>query len=165
MATRWIDALAATLRHDPAFAGCDLQPATPADEAFLFELHRAAMSGYVNATWGWDDDWQRTHFAANYTPARNALIVRPAVVALAIGRVSLTQHWRKVFLRDVELIASERNRGIGSAVVNAVLSLARDTRRPVELMVLDCNPARRLYTRLGFSVIANDGARLRMRAG
>ena len=69
-----------------------------------------------------------------------------------------------MFLRDVELIASERNRGIGSAVVNAVLSLARDSRRPVELMVLDCNPARRLYTRLGFSVIANDGARLRMRA-
>jgi GNAT superfamily N-acetyltransferase len=165
MKTPWIDALAATLRHDPAFAGCALQPATRADETFLFELHRAAMSGYVNATWGWDDAWQRSHFAANYAPARNALIVRPALAALAIGRVSLTQHWRKVFLRDVELIADERNRGIGSAIVKAVLSLARESRRPVELMVLECNPARRLYARLGFRVIDHDGARLRMRAG
>jgi GNAT superfamily N-acetyltransferase len=164
MATRWIDALAAILRHDPAFAGCDLRQATRDDETYLFELHRAALSAYVDATWGWDDDWQSAHFAAHYAPARNALIVRTDTGGPAIGRVSLTRHWRKVFLRDIELIASERNGGIGSAVVNAVLALARESHRSVELLVLNCNPARRLYARLGFAVIADDGARLRMRA-
>lgn len=164
MATQWIDALAARLRHEPAFGGYALRAATRDDETYLFELHRAALSEYVDATWGWDDDWQRAHFAAHYTPARNALIVRTAPGGSAVGRVSLTRHWRKVFLRDIELIASERNRGTGAAVVNAVLALARKSHRPVELLVLNCNPARRLYLRLGFTVIANDGARLRMRA-
>lgn len=164
MATRWIDALAARLRDHPAFGGCALRPATRDDETYLFELHRAALREYIDATWGWDDDWQRTHFAEHYAPARNALIVRPALGGPAIGRISLTRHWRKVFLRDIELIASERNGGIGSAVLNAVLTLARESHRPVELLVLNCNPARRLYSRLGFTVVADDGARLRMRA-
>jgi GNAT superfamily N-acetyltransferase len=164
VATRWIDALAATLRCDPAFDGCKLRPATRDDETFLFELHRAALSVYVDATWGWDDDWQRAHFAAHYAPTRNALIVREATDELAIGRISLSRQWQKVFLRDIELIAAERNRGLGSAIVNAVLALARESHRPVELLVLNCNPARRLYARLGFIVIADDGSRLRMRA-
>ena len=164
MPTRWIDALGATLRCNPAFSGCSLRPAARGDEAFLFELHRAALSEYVDSTWGWDDDWQRAHFAAHYAPARNALIVRTGHDGSVIGRVSLTRHWQKIFLRDIELIAAERNRGIGSAVVDAVLTLARESHRPVELLVLNCNPARRLYARLGFAVIADDGSRLRMRA-
>ena len=164
MATPWIEALAAKLRHQPAFGGCALRPATRADETFLFELHRAALSEYIEATWGWDDDWQRAHFAAHYAPSRNAIIVRPALGGSAIGRISLTRHWRKIFLRDIELIASERNGGIGSAVVACVLALARESHLPVELLVLNCNPARRLYSRLGFTVIGDDGARLTMRA-
>lgn len=161
MATRWTDALAILLQRDSAFDGCALRRATHDDATWLFELHRAALREYVDATWGWDDPWQRAHFAQHYVPARNALIVRHAS---SIGRISLSRYWRKVYLRDIELIASERNRGLGSAVINAVLALARESRRPVELLVLNCNPARRLYARLGFTVIADDGARLRMRA-
>jgi hypothetical protein len=88
VATRWIDALAEKLRQYPAFGGCALRPATRDDETYLFELHRAALSEYVDATWGWDDDWQRAHFAAHYAPARNALIVRAALGGSAIGRIS-----------------------------------------------------------------------------
>ncbi len=164
MATAWIEALAAKLRGAPAFGGCALLPATRDDEAFLFELHRAALGKYVDATWGWDDDWQRAYFATHYKPSRNALIVRTMRGEPAIGRISVTRHWRKVFLRDIELVAGERNHGLGTAVVHAVLALARESGRPVELLVLNCNPARHLYARLGFSVIADDGARQRMRA-
>ena len=160
---QWIDALAATLGNEAAFRGCALRAATRDDEAFLFALHREAMREYVDATWGWNDDWQRAHFAENYAPARNAVIVRGGAQPGDIGRISLTQHWRKIFLRDIELIAAERGRGVGSAIVGAVLALARKGNRRVELLVLKCNPAQRLYARHGFRVIGDDGARLRMR--
>ena len=163
MATPWIDALAAQLAAEPTFADCALRAATRADEAMLFALHRAALREYVDATWGWNEHWQQAHFAGHYAPARNAVIVRGAD-ASDIGRVSLSRHWRALFLRDIELIASERNRGLGSAIVRAVLALARAEDRPVELFVLNCNPARRLYSRLGFVIVGDDGARLTMRA-
>jgi ribosomal protein S18 acetylase RimI-like enzyme len=159
----WIDSLAAEVAGADAFRGCALRAATREDEEFLFALHRSAMREYVEATWGWDERWQREHFASTYTPARHAIIVRSAHAPRDIGRVSLTRHWRRIFLRDIELVANERNRGIGSALIRALLAVATRDGRTVELHVLKCNPAQRLYARLGFEVIADDGARIAMR--
>jgi GNAT superfamily N-acetyltransferase len=162
---RWIESLASALSGADAFRGCALRAARRDDEEFLFALHRSAMRDYVEAAWGWDETWQRAHFAEIYAPAQHAVIVRVDGVPRDIGRVSLTRHWRKIFLRDIELIAEERNRGVGTAIIRALLALAEEDGRAVELLVLKRNPAQRLYSRLGFSVIADDGARLMMRAG
>ena len=160
----WIEPLAEALGLAPAFRGCALRPARRDDEQFLFALHRAAMRDYVEATWGWDEHWQRGHFARAYKPGRHAVVVRTGSVPADIGRISLARHWRRTFLRDVELIAAERNHGLGTAMIRAVLALERTEGREVELLVLKCNPAQRLYARLGFQIVADDGERLTMRA-
>jgi ribosomal protein S18 acetylase RimI-like enzyme len=147
-----------------AFRGCALRAARRGDEKFLFALHRSAMRDSVEATGGWDEDWQRQHFAATYAPAQHAVIVRLDPVPRDIGRISVMRHWHKVFLRDIELVAAERNRGIGTAMIRALLDIAKADGRAVELLVLKCNPAQRLYARLGFAVVVDDGARLTMRA-
>ena len=166
---RWIKDLAAALADAPPFAGCALRPARSKDEPLLFELYRDAVREYVAETWGWDEGWQRAHFLQAYAPAHHAIIVRRDALAHAneqlVGRICLTRHWRRIFLRDIELVAPERNRGLGTAIMLAVLELARAERRSVELLVLKCNPAQRLYARLGFSVLGDDGARLSMHAG
>jgi GNAT superfamily N-acetyltransferase len=167
----WREALAAALAEAPAFAGCALRRARTEDEPILFALYRDAMRDYVAETWGWDEHWQRAHFFQAYVPANHTVILRDAVQGAGraqneerlVGRICLTRHWRRIFLRDIELVASERNRGLGTAIVRAVLELARTEHRAVELLVLKCNPAQRLYERLGFSAIADDGARLTMR--
>jgi len=168
---RWIAALAAALAEAPEFAGCALRSARTEDEPLLFALYRDAMRDYVAETWGWDEHWQRAHFFQAYVPAHHAVIVRDSIQGARhaqseerlVGRICLTRHWRRIFLRDIELVASERNRGLGAAIVRSILELARTERRAVELLVLKCNPAQRLYARLGFRVIVDDGARLTMR--
>jgi GNAT superfamily N-acetyltransferase len=162
VAAAWIEPLRGTLAGARAFDGMALRAAARDDEDFLFALHRDAMREYVDATWGWNETWQRAHFAATFAPARQAVIVH-AGKRRDVGRVSLTRHWRKIFLRDIELLSPERNRGVGTAILEAVLTLAHGSNRYVELQVLRCNPAQRLYARLGFRVISDDGARLRMR--
>jgi GNAT superfamily N-acetyltransferase len=164
VAAGWIEPLTAALAGAPAFRGWTFRAAERDDEDFLFALHRDAMRTYVDATWGWNEEWQRANFAATYAPARQAVIVHRGTVLHDVGRISLTRHWRKIFLRDIELMGAERNHGVGTAIINAVLTLAQQSDRYVELRVLRCNPARRLYARLGFRVIDDDGARLRMRA-
>jgi ribosomal protein S18 acetylase RimI-like enzyme len=161
---RWIEPLARALAAAPAFRGCALRAARREDEELLFALHRSAMRDYVEAVWGWDERWQREHFAATYAPGQHAVIVRIEGQPRDIGRVSLTRHWRKYFLRDIELIAAERNRGLGTAIIRALLAQAWAEGRAIELLVLKHNPAQRLYARLGFRIVADDGARFRMRA-
>jgi len=160
----WIEPLAAALAGAPSFRGCALRAARREDEEFLFALHRSAMREYVEATWGWDERWQRAHFTSTYAPGRHAVIVRVEPIPADIGRISVTRHWRKFFLRDIELVAAERNHGLGAAMIQALVALAHAEGRAVELLVLKCNPAQRLYVRLGFQFIADDGARLTMRA-
>ena len=161
----WIEPLAARLAGAEAFRGCTLRPANRDDETFLFALHRSAMRDYVEAAWGWDEGWQREHFATTYVPRRQAVIVKVERAHLRdVGRISLTRHWRKFFLRDIELLPEVRNRGIGTAIIGALLRLAEEEGRAVELFVLKHNPAQRLYARLGFRVVGDDGARLTMRA-
>ena len=145
MAAGWIEPLTEALADARAFRGWVLRGAQPKDEDFLFALHRDAMAAYVDKTWGWDEEWQRAHFAANYAPERQAVIVRGGTVLRDVGRISLTRHWRKIFLRDIELMGPERNHGVGTAIITAVVALARDSDRYVELRVLRCNPAQRLY--------------------
>jgi ribosomal protein S18 acetylase RimI-like enzyme len=164
MAARWIEPLSQALRAAPAFRDFGLRPAAWADEDWLFALHRDAMREYVDRAWGWDEAWQRNHFAGDYAPVRNAVILRTDLRTGAIGRISLSLHWRRVFLRDIELVVAERNQGLGAALLRAVIALARADNCYVELLVLKCNPAQRLYKRLGFEVVADDGARLTMRA-
>jgi ribosomal protein S18 acetylase RimI-like enzyme len=161
VAASWIEPLGALLSRASAFRGLALRSASHLDEQRLFALHREAMQEYVAATWGWDEAWQREFFARTYVAGRHALVVRGERLA---GRICFTRHWRRIFLRDIELVAAERNRGLGSAILGAVLELAREERRAVELVVLKCNPAQRLYERLGFTVVGDDGARLTMRA-
>jgi ribosomal protein S18 acetylase RimI-like enzyme len=160
----WIESLAAALDRADSFRGCSLRAAHPEDCAFLFALHRSAMKDYVQATWGWDEEWQRRHFEQSYRPSRHAIVVRQNAGPRDIGRLSLTRHWRKIFLRDIELVAEERNRGLGGALIGALLAQAHGEGRAVELIVLKCNPAQRLYRRLGFVVTNDDGERLTMRA-
>jgi hypothetical protein len=49
----------ADLAHSPY----QLRPATAADYDFLYQLKVAALKEYVAATWGWDEAYQRQHFA------------------------------------------------------------------------------------------------------
>jgi hypothetical protein len=46
-----------------------LRPATPADSEFCFELHEAAMGGYITALWGWDGQRQREFQTVPSPPA------------------------------------------------------------------------------------------------
>ena len=36
-----------------------LRAATPGDSEFCYQLHKAAMGGYITAIWGWDEQEQR----------------------------------------------------------------------------------------------------------
>ncbi len=98
MAAGWIEPLAEALADARAFRGWALRGAQRNDEDFLFALHRDAMRAYVDATWGWDEEWQRAHFAANYAPERQAVIVHGGTVLRDVGRISLTRHWCQIAL-------------------------------------------------------------------
>jgi len=60
------------------------------------------------------------------------------------------------------LLPEFQRRGVGAALVCELLDDARRAVLPVALTVIDGNPARGLYERLGFATVASDNHSRRM---
>jgi ribosomal protein S18 acetylase RimI-like enzyme len=141
-----------------------LRPATPADDEFLYALHRESLGAAIEATWGpWDDALQRDFHRAWFVPEQVELVLvdgEPAGMLEVRPPVD-----RVVYLSRLELSAGTRGRGVGTAVITDVITRARAAdATAVDLDVLEQNPcARALYERLGFVEIAAAPPKLRLR--
>lgn len=129
-----------------------LRPATRADADWLYVLRRATMQAYVEAAFGhWDEAAQRGRFHAGHELANMEII---EVGDRAIGLLHVERAPHEIFLANIHIEPRSQRRGLGTAVIHALLDEARRTRRPVRLQVLKTNPsARALYERLGFTFL------------
>jgi len=123
---------------------------TERDVDFLYAMHVATMKYYVDQTWGWDDAFQESVFRKNYVPAKIRVITFDGE---DIGMISLEERDDVIFLRSIEILPTHQNQSIGARIIQHIIADAIPKQKPVLLNVLKVNPAKRLYERLGFSVI------------
>jgi ribosomal protein S18 acetylase RimI-like enzyme len=142
-----------------------LRPATRADDEFCYQLHKAAMGGYVAAVWGWDEQVQREYHARAFKPRRWQIIT---VNGADAGMLSVEYRPDEVHLARIEIRPRLQGRGIGTRIINALLAEARQRRQDLVLDVLVVNErARALYQRLGLTEVTpvSDGdVRVSMRS-
>src|ERR1700751_3731072 len=105
------------------------------------------MRAYVDQTWGWDDNWQRSRFERNFAPSSIQIIESKQH---PIGFLLVQNRTNETFLAAIEIAPEFQNRGIGSQLIAQLISNSDRAHLPVRLSVLKVNPARRLYERLGF---------------
>jgi GNAT superfamily N-acetyltransferase len=125
-----------------------LRPATPDDADFAWHLFKLTMQESIEAVWGeWDEiHWDR-FFRDHFDPMQTQVVV---VAGQDVGILRVEERRGEVWLDTVEIAPEHQGRGLGSAIVHAVLEEARSRDRPVGLQVNRANRARQLYERLGF---------------
>jgi len=129
-----------------------LRPAAKKDYDFLYRLIEVCLKEYVEATWGWDDEFQQTHFAEHFDITGCQIVL---VNGREAGQLTVIEKENSIFISAIYLLPEFQNRGLGSALIREVQAVAAKKSRPVTLQVLKANqPARRLYERLGFVVTA-----------
>ena len=83
------------------------------------------------------------------------------------GQDNQTILWEPVpvefVLIDIALLPEQRNAGIGAQLVAPLIQQALAAGRPLEAHVHRDNPACRLWRRLGFEIVADDGVYLQIR--
>ena len=126
-----------------------LRPATEDDYDFLWWLHGATMRDYVAAIWGWDEALQVQYFQERFDPARMQIV---ECAEETIGYISVERRGESIFLGAIEIAPEYQGQGIGTGLIRDLQSEAERQGLPLKLQVLQGNPARRLYERLGFAV-------------
>jgi ribosomal protein S18 acetylase RimI-like enzyme len=136
-------------------ASFELRPATEADRAFFWATRRDGFRALVD----WDDDAERAKADREFDELPVQIVLRDAE---PVGYIAVLEQPDHLFLDEVVLVPQARGRGLGTALVRAVLGDAAQRGVPVRLSVRDNNPAQGLYERLGFRVARVDGPRVRM---
>jgi ribosomal protein S18 acetylase RimI-like enzyme len=108
------------------------------------------MKEYIEKTWGWDDAFQDAVFRKNYDPTEIKVILYDHKES---GMLSVEERETDIFLRAIEIHPDYQGKGIGTGIIKRIIADGVQKMKPVYLRVLKVNPAKRLYDRLGFSVI------------
>lgn len=137
-----------------------LRPAGEADEHFLRALHASTRpdlavlglpAGQLEALLDLQHRARETSYRQQFPGAQDRLVV---VGGTPVGRLLLAREPGRTRVVDLALLPQARGRGIGTAVLRGVLEEAQARGWPVTLHVEAGNPARALYERLGFRVVA-----------
>ena len=141
-----------------------LRPAIRDDAEVLFRIYASTREAEL-AVVAWDasvkEAFLRMQFAvqdANYRatfPAASFdLIVSGAEV---LGRLYVDRGEHAWSVLDIALLPQHQRKGIGKRLLRHLLAEAGAAGKPVRLHVEQANPARRLYQRLGFEQIEDQG--------
>ncbi len=132
-----------------------LRAATSADSEFCYGLHKAAMGDYVTAIWGWDEEEQRGFHARAFDQDQWQIITADGE---DVGMLSVEYRRDEVYLGRIEILPSHQGRGIGTGLISALASEARQKGQDLALDVLTVNHrAGALYQRLGLKEVGRHG--------
>jgi GNAT superfamily N-acetyltransferase len=149
--------------------GPELRPVSDADDELLYRIYASTRTDEL-AHVRWDAPTkegflrmqfaaQRAHYCRAYPEASYDVIV---VDDEPIGRLYVDRHAAAIHVIDVALLPERRGCGIGTILLRRLIDEAEAVGRPARLHVERANPTRRLYERLGFRVIEDQGVYLLM---
>lgn len=137
--------------------GLTVRPSAPEDRSFLRDVYASTRADEL-APVPWTEaeklafiteqfEAQDRAYRAAYADGR-FLVVEDRDTP--IGRLYLAKLADELRVVDIALLPEHRGRGIGTALIAAVIAEAESAGLAVRLHVEPWNPARRLYLRLGF---------------
>lgn len=146
-----------------------LRPITDHDLPFLRALYGSTRQAELTAV-PWNDAQkaqfldmqfhaQHTHYQTTYPQATFDIIEKDGA---AIGRLYIDPRPDEIRIVDIALLPAHQNAGIGSALLQHILDDGAANGRCVTIHVERFNPALRLYERLGFQHVADNGVYLLM---
>ncbi len=145
-------------------AGVDLRPIGPADREFLYRLYASTRQAEMSLL-DWSDaekeeflrmqfEAQHRYYVEQFPAARLDVVLREGE---PIGRLYVDRRDDEIRLIDIALLPEHRGGGIGGAMMRELLVEAREAGMPVRIHVERFNPAMRLYRRLGFERLEEQG--------
>ncbi|HXG59603.1 MAG TPA: GNAT family N-acetyltransferase [Thermoanaerobaculia bacterium] len=146
------------------------RPETSDDEEFLYRLYastREPEMRIVPWTAEQKEEFLRMQFRAQTFHYRNHYSGATFAILLLdgdpVGRLYLHQQPGDLRIMDIALVPEHRGEGIGTMLLREIMERAASAGDSVSIHVEQQNPARRLYERLGFRAVAENGVYLLMK--
>lgn len=97
---------------------------------------------------------QHSHYREQFPEASYSVILRDDS---AVGRFYILREEREIRILDITVLPEYRNGGVGTTLLRDLLNEAEQSGKRVLIYVETFNPSLRLFERLGFKSIAEEG--------
>jgi len=138
----------------------ELKKAEEIDLEFLLRLRRATMDEYLLHE-GIDVSDKQHYLRINYRfeDAKVVLVERQKVGLFKASFLPNKSQW---YIHQVQILPQYQGMGIGRCLITELCEQACTNKHSVGLSVLKCNPARKLYENIGFTVSGVNGSEYEM---
>ena len=147
-----------------------LRSVAEADDEFLLEVYastraeemaRVPWSAEQKQTFvGMQYQAQKHHYAQEFPRASHDIVCLNQV---PVGRLYMDRREEKFHILDVTVLPRFRGSGVGTVVLERILAEARQAGKPVTIYIESFNPSVRLFGKLGFQRVSEDGFRWLLR--
>jgi ribosomal protein S18 acetylase RimI-like enzyme len=141
-----------------------LRPVQESDDEFLLKVYGSTREQemaqvpwtaeqkqqFVRMQW----EAQKNHYATQHPNATHEII---CIETSDIGRLYLDRSGDKFHILDITLLPEHRNCGAGSFLLRQIMAEAKEAGKPVTIYVETFNPSLRLFERVGFTPIQQEG--------
>lgn len=128
----------------------ELRPVTPDDADYFYEVRKLAFEPYSTQVWGpWVESFQRPAADKDVGELPVQIV---SIAGARIGYLIVEHHADHWFLDEIAIHPDHQCRGYGAQLVRDVMAAGQAAGMPLRLSVLNINPARELYVRLGFRI-------------
>lgn len=128
-----------------------LRPATQSDRAFVERVYFETQRWIIENLFGWRGDRiERAKFDEFYDERNTAII---ATNRSDVGWLTVVREPDRIEIDSIYLLPERQRQGIGTHLLQQLVDEAGATHKIVTISAAKINPARRLYERLGFSVV------------
>jgi ribosomal protein S18 acetylase RimI-like enzyme len=155
--------------HHAGLGRVTLRPVRPEDRDFLLALYASTREAELAVT-GWGPEQKRafltmqfeaqhSHYHKHFGQAAFDVV---EIAGEPVGRLYVDRDRDEIRVLDIALLSNYRGQGVGSRLLADLLEEARRDGKRVVIHVDQHNPAMRLYVRLGFEPVADEGVYLKM---
>ena len=145
-------------------ASITTRPITQDDEPFLYEVYASSRALEMSVV-PWDEAQkeaflkqqftaQKHHYLKHYPEAQYQIIL---LDERAVGRLYMDSRESEIRILDVTLLPQYRGAGLGTPLIREIMSEGQRSGRAVSIYVDNFSPALRLFDRLGFYKIEENG--------
>lgn len=146
-----------------------LRPVSEKDSAFIEMVYRSTREEELALT-NWAEQQKQAFIImqsmaqlAEYKKSYPGAVYKVIVYKKQdVGRLITWETNNTIRIVDISLLPAVRGKGIGSFIVNELITKAAALQKNISLHVLPNNPALKLYQRLGFEVISKTASHLYM---
>ena len=138
-----------------------LRTACSGDFIFARDLYFETMHGMIERLFGWDQAREERNFAAFFKVEEVRIITADEQ---NVGWIQEQVEDRTINLGSFYVIPAMQGRGIGTKVLETLLTHAAAQSKAMTLAVIKINPARHFYEKRGFRITHEDQHKFYMRA-